>query len=129
MFRPTLDSLIFYHQIVKWTAVSSIYKSIFEANLDARLEELLVNMLRYNSTPNVQEPIRVFLYNYQIMSDNFWQMYKQAKTHEDVLECYYQFSKNQCTIIETLLENLRLSMNNSQLKEEFHSMLKEAFTF
>lgn len=86
-------------------------------------------MLRYNSTPNVQEPIRVFLYNYQIMSDNFWQMYKHAKTHEDVLECYYQFSKNQCIIIETLLENLRLSTNNSQLKDEFHSMLKEAFTF
>ncbi len=111
------------------TAATSIYKSIFEANLDARLEELLVNMLRYNSSAGVLEPIRVFLYNYQIMSDNFWQMYKRAKSYEDVLECYYQFSKNQCTIIETLLENLKISMNENHLKDELHVMLREAFTF
>jgi hypothetical protein len=111
------------------TAATSIYKSIFEANLDARLEELLVNMLRYNSSAGVLEPIRVFLYNYQIMSDNFWQMYKRAKSYEDVLECYYQFSKNQCTIIETLLENLKISQNTDNLKDDLHAMLKEAFTF
>ncbi|NDB32231.1 MAG: hypothetical protein EB163_01620 [Nitrososphaeria archaeon] len=86
-------------------------------------------MLRYNSSAGVQEPIRIFLYNYQIMSDNFWQMYKHAKSYEDVLECYYQFSKNQCTIIETLLENLRITMNDDHLKDELQVMLKEAFTF
>jgi hypothetical protein len=110
-------------------AASSIYKAIFEANLDARLEELLVNLLRYNSSANVQEPIRIFLYNYQIMSDNFWEMYKKAKSYDDVLECYYTFSKNQCTIIETLLENLRITLNDDHLKEDLHVMLKEAFTF
>jgi hypothetical protein len=110
-------------------AVSSIYKAIFEANLDARLEELLINLLRYNSSASVQEPIRIFLYNYQIMSDNFWEMYKKAKSYEDVLECYYQFSKNQCTIIETLLANLKLSLNEDHLKEDLHIMLKDAFTF
>jgi nitrogen regulatory protein PII-like uncharacterized protein len=86
-------------------------------------------MLRYNSSAGVQEPIRIFLYNYQIMSDNFWQMYKHAKSYEDVLECYYQFSKNQCTIIETLLENLKISSNADHLKEDVHAMLREAFTF
>jgi len=86
-------------------------------------------MLRYNSSAGVQEPIRIFLYNYQIMSDNFWQMYKRAKSYEDVLECYYQFSKNQCTIIETLLENLKMSMNTDNLKDDLRAMLKEAFTF
>jgi len=109
--------------------VSSIYKSISEANLDARLEELLINLLRYNSSVSVQEPIRIFLYNYQVMSDNFWVMYKKTKSYEDVLECYYQFSKNQCVIIETLLENLRLTLNKDNLKEELHVMLKDAFTF
>ncbi|NDB63263.1 MAG: hypothetical protein EB170_05275 [Nitrosopumilaceae archaeon] len=93
------------------------------------MEELLVNLLRYDSSAGVQEPIRIFLYNYQIMSDNFWQMYKHAKSYEDVLECYYQFSKNQCTIIETLLENLRITMNDDYLKDELQVMLKEAFTF
>jgi len=63
------------------------------------------------------------------MSDNFWEMYKKAKSHEDVLECYYQFSKNQCTIIETLLSNLKLSLNEDHLKEDLHLMLKDAFTF
>ena len=89
----------------------------------------MVNMLRYNSSAGVQEPIRIFLYDYQIMSDNFWQMYKRAKSYEDVLECYYQFSKNQCTIIETLLENLKITMNENHLKDELHVMLREAFTF
>lgn len=86
-------------------------------------------MLRYNSSAGVQEPIRIFLYNYQIMSDNFWQMYKGAKSYEDVLECYYQFSKNQCTIIEALLENLKLTMNKDNLKDELRVILREAFTF
>jgi len=63
------------------------------------------------------------------MSDNFWEMYRNAKSHEDVLECYYQFSKNQCTIIETLLTNLKLSLNGNNLKEDLHLMLKDAFTF
>lgn len=97
--------------------------------MDARLEELLVNLLKYNSSANVQEPIRVFLYNYQVMSDNFWEMYRGARSYEDILECYYQFSKNQCTAIETLLENLRMSLNRDHLKEELHVMLKDAFTF
>jgi predicted transcriptional regulator len=56
-------------------------------------------------------------------------MYKRAKSYEDVLECYYQFSKNQCTIIETLLENLKITMNENHLKDELHVMLREAFTF
>lgn len=86
-------------------------------------------MLRHNSSVGVQEPIRIFLYNYQIMSDNFWQMYRQAKSYNDVLECYYQFSKNQCTVIETLLENLKIAMNEDHLKEELQIMLREAFTF
>lgn len=110
-------------------AVSNVYKSIFEANLDGRLEELLVNLLRYNSSANVQEPIRNFLYNYQIMSDNFWSTYKNAKTYEDVLGCYYQFSKNQCIIIETLLENLKLTLDDYNAKEDLQIMLRNGFTF
>jgi predicted transcriptional regulator len=63
------------------------------------------------------------------MSDNFWQMYKKSKSYQDVLECYYQFSKNQCIVIETLLENLKLSLNDDHLKDELHVMLRDAFTF
>lgn len=86
-------------------------------------------MLKFDSSANMQEPIRIFLYNYQIMSDNFWAQYKSAKSHEDILECYYQFSKNQCTAIETLLENLSLVKNKDQLRDDLRVMLKDAFTF
>lgn len=86
-------------------------------------------MLRFNSTASVQEPIRAFLYNYQIMSDDFWSQYKRSSSYEDVLECYYQFSKNQCTIIETLLENLRMTKNYEHIKEEMKVILKDGFTF
>lgn len=88
-----------------------------------------MNLLRYNSSPGVQEPIRVFLYNYQIMSDSFWETYKNTKSYDDVLECFYQFSKNQCIIIETLLENLKLGLNENHLKEDLQLMLRDAFTF
>jgi hypothetical protein len=122
-------SLIFLLRHQEDLATSNVYQAIFEANLDGRLEELLVNLLRYNSSADVQEPIRIFLYNYQIMSDNFWAMYKKAKTYEDVLGCYYQFSKNQCTVIETLLENLKLTLEDYSLKEDLQLMLKSGFTF
>jgi hypothetical protein len=110
-------------------AISNIYQALYEAKLDARLENLLLDMLRFDSSANVQEPIRIFLYNYQIMSDNFWAQYKAAKSYEDILECYYQFSKNQCTVIETLLENLRLVKKDPYLKEDLRMMLRDAFTF
>jgi hypothetical protein len=110
-------------------AISNIYQALYEAKLDARLENLLLDMLRFDSSANVQEPIRIFLYNYQIMSDNFWAQYKAAKSYEDILECYYQFSKNQCTVIETLLENLRLVKKDAYLKEDLRMMLRDAFTF
>lgn len=110
-------------------AISNIYQALYQAKLDARLENLLLDMLRFDSSANVQEPIRIFLYNYQIMSDNFWAQYKAAKSYEDILECYYQFSKNQCTVIETLLENLRLVKKDAYLKEDLRMMLRDAFTF
>ena len=56
-------------------------------------------------------------------------MYKKAKTYEDVLGCYYQFSKNQCTVIETLLENLKLTLEDYNVKEDLQLMLKNGFTF
>ncbi len=56
-------------------------------------------------------------------------MYREARTYDAVLECYYQFSKNQCVIIETLLENLRLGINDDYLKEDLQILLKDAFTF
>ena len=89
----------------------------------------MLKLLEYNSTPNVQEPIRQFLTNYQMMTDTFKESYQNANTFENVLECYFQFSKNQCTIIETLLQNLRFTLDKDDTRKELAVMLKDGFTF
>ena len=77
----------------------------------------------------MQEPIRQFLMNYQIMSDTFWESYHNSHTEEDVLEYYYQFAKNQCTVIETLQQNLRHTLDKDNTRKELAVMLKDGFTF
>lgn len=107
----------------------SIYQVIHDAHLDVKLEKLLLKLLEFNSTPNVQEPIRQFLINYQVMSDSFFERYNHANSFEEVLESYYQFSKNQCVIIDTLLETLKMTLDKDHIREDLAMMLKESFTF
>lgn len=109
--------------------MSSVYKKINEANLDKKLETLLLKLLEYNSGSNVEEPIRNFLSNYEIISNNFWEQFKHTNTYEDALECYYQFSKDQCTLIDSLLQTMQFTLNKDNTKEELSTMLKDAFTF
>jgi len=108
---------------------TSIYQAIHDAHLDHKLEELLLKLLEFNSTPNVQEPIRQFLSNYQVMSENFSESYHRANSFEQVLESYFQFSKNQCVVIDTLLETLKITLDKDHTREEIAMMLKESFTF
>ena len=63
------------------------------------------------------------------MSDTFWESYQNAHTFEDVLECYYQFAKNQCVVIETLLETLRFTLDKDDTRKELATMLRDGFTF
>ncbi len=88
-----------------------------------------MKLLEHNTSTNVQEPIRQFLVNYQVMSDSFLERYDHSNTFEEVLECYYQFSKNQCTIVQTLLENLKFTLDNDNTRSELAMMLRDAFTF
>jgi len=108
---------------------TSIYQAIHDVHLDHKLEELLLKLLEFNSTPNVQEPIRQFLLNYQVMSENFSESYHQANSFEQVLESYFQFSKNQCVAIDTLLETLKITLDKDHTREELAMMLKDSFTF
>lgn len=89
----------------------------------------MLKLLEFNSTPNVQEPIRQFLINYQMMSDNFLERYNRANTFEEALESYYQFSKNQCVIVDTLLETLKFTLDKDHTREDLAIMMKESFTF
>jgi len=64
-----------------------------------------------------------------MISENFSEQYGRSGTYEDVLNSYFQFSKNQCTLIETLLEDLRITLDKDNIKENLAIMLKEGFTF
>lgn len=77
----------------------------------------------------MQEPIRQFLINHQLMTESFSEAYHNSHTVEEVLECYFQFAKNQCTIIETLSENLQFTLDKDDTRKELAVMLKDGFTF
>lgn len=109
--------------------MESIYQKIHESKLDSKLETLLLKLLEYNSSDNVREPISDFLSSHQIMSDNFWEQFNQSNTFENALECYYQFSKNQCSLVESLLQTLQFNLDEDNTREELASMLKDALTF
>lgn len=108
---------------------TSIFQAIYEAHLEKRLEDILLKLLEYNSTPYVQEPIRQFLMAHQIAAESFSTTCKNAHTYEDVLECYHQYAKNQCTTVESLLENLRFTLDKDGTRKELSTMLRDGFTF
>jgi predicted transcriptional regulator len=63
------------------------------------------------------------------MSESFWETYKNSVSYKQVLEVYYQFSKNQCEVVETLLEDLKISLDEDHVKENLADMLKDSLTF
>ena len=56
-------------------------------------------------------------------------MYYRAKTYQEKLDCYYQFSKNQCLATEVLIRDLDSLSSEEELKESLGTILKEGFTF
>ncbi|NIU02656.1 MAG: hypothetical protein GWN01_17695, partial [Nitrosopumilaceae archaeon] len=106
-----------------------VYQKIYEVKLDKKLETLLLRLLEYNSSPNVEVPIRNFLSNYEVISDSFWEQFNHTTTYESALECYYQFSKDQCVLVDSLLQTLQFTLDKDNTKEELATMLKDAFTF
>ncbi len=109
--------------------MESIYQKIYESKLDSKLETLLLKLLEHNPGDNVTQPISEFLSSYQIMSDNFWEQFNRSSTFEGALECYYQFSKNQCSLVESLLQTLQFSLDEDNTRDELTNMLKDALTF
>ena len=108
---------------------TSIFQAVYESKLDEKLEKLLLKLLENNSTPNVQEIIRQFLTNYQISSENFWDIFNKSGSYEESLDSYYQFSKNQCTLVENLLDNLNIILNKNGIQQNMATMLRDGFTF
>jgi hypothetical protein len=108
---------------------TDIYQLIYESNLDSKLEQILIGLMKDNPSPKIETMIRKFLLYVQHSTENFWTTYYSAKTYQEKLDCYYQFSKNQCLATEVLIRELNSLNSEEELRENLSSILKEGFTF
>ena len=113
----------------RMTKEMDLYHMIYESNLESKLEQILIGLTKDNHSPKIEEAIRKFLLFVQHASENFWVTFHNAKTYQERLECYYQFSKNQCLATEVLIRDLDSVSSEVDIKENLSSMLKESFTF
>lgn len=106
-----------------------VYQLIYESNLDSKLEQILIGLMKDSPSPKIETMIRKFLLYVQHSTENFWATYYSAKTYQEKLDCYYQFSKNQCLATEVLIRNLTSLSTDEELRESLGTILKESFTF
>ena len=106
-----------------------LYQMIYESNLDIKLEQILIGLTKDNESKKVRQAIYRFLLYVQHAAENFWVTFHNAKTYQDRLECYYQYTKNQCLATEVLIRDLNSLLDQDELKENLSSILKEGFTF
>ncbi len=111
------------------TGDTNIYQLIYESNLDSKLEQILIGLMKDNPSSKIETVIRKFLLFVQHSTENFWMTYYNAKTYQEKLDCYYQFSKNQCLATEVLIRDLNSLSSEEEIKENLSSILKEGFTF
>ena len=106
-----------------------IYSLIYESNLDSKLEQILIGLVKDNPSPKIESIIRKFLLYVQHSTENFWTTYYSAKTYEEKLDCYYQYSKNQCLASEVLIRDLGSLSSDDEINENLDTLVKESFTF
>ncbi|HEX5358760.1 MAG TPA: hypothetical protein VFW99_02470 [Candidatus Nitrosotalea sp.] len=106
-----------------------VYQLIYESNLDSKLEQILIGLVKDNPSPKIEAIIRKFLLYVQHSTENFWTTYYSAKTYEEKLDCYYQYSKNQCLATEVLVRDLGSLSSDDEIKENLDTLVKESFTF
>ena len=106
-----------------------VYQLIYESNLDSKLEQILIGLVKDNPSPKIESIIQKFLLYVQHSTENFWTIYYSAKTYEEKLDCYYQYSKNQCLATEVLVRDLGSLSSDDEIKENLDALVKESFTF
>lgn len=100
-----------------------IYQLIYESNLESKLEQILIGLMKDNPSPKLEPMIRKFLLYVEQSAESFWTTYYSAKTNEEKLSCYYQYSKNQCLATEVLIRDL--NSLSDDLSREKSTVLKE----
>jgi hypothetical protein len=106
-----------------------VYQLIYESNLDSKLEQILIGLIKDNPSSKVESIIQKFLLYVQHSTENFWATYYSAKSYEEKLDCYYQYSKNQCLATEVLIRDLGSLSSDYDIKENLDALVKESFTF
>jgi hypothetical protein len=106
-----------------------VYQLIYESNLDSKLEQILIGLVKDNPSPKIESIIKKFLLYVQHSTENFWTTYYSAKTYEEKLDCYYQYSKNQCLATEVLIRDLGSLSSDDEIKENLNTLVTESFTF
>jgi len=106
-----------------------VYQLIYESNLDSKLEQILIGLVKDNPSPKIESIIQKFLLYVQHSTENFWTTYYSAKTYEEKLDCYYQYSKNQCLATEVLVRDLGSLSSDDEIKVNLDALVKESFTF
>ena len=106
-----------------------VYSLIYESNLDSKLEQILIGLVKDNPSPKIESIIRKFLMYVLHSTENFWTTYYSAKSYEEKLDCYYQYSKNQCLATEVLVRDLGSLSSDDEIKENLDALVKESFTF
>ena len=106
-----------------------LYQMIYESNLESKLEQILIGLTKDKSSSKVKDVIHKFLIYVQHASENFWVTFHKSKTYQERLECYYQFTKNQCLATEVLIRDLNSISDQDEIKENLTAILKEGFTF
>ncbi len=100
-----------------------IYQLIYESNLESKLEQILIGLMKDNPSPKTESMIKKFLLYVEQSAESFWTTYYNAKTNEEKLSCYYQYSKNQCLATEVLIRDL--NSLSDDLSKEKSAVLKE----
>ena len=62
-----------------------VYQLIYESNLDSKLEQILIGLVKDNPSPKIESIIQKFLLYVQHSTENFWTTYYSAKTYEEKL--------------------------------------------
>jgi len=93
------------------------------------IEDILLKLLKYNPSADVQGPIGQFLRDYKTISYDFSEIYKHCNEFDSALEAYHHLAKNKCVLIDTLLQNLHYALSYGQVRAELSVMLKDGFTF
>ncbi|MCI4431983.1 MAG: hypothetical protein JHC41_00010 [Nitrosopumilus sp.] len=108
---------------------ASVYEKIHDAKIDRELETILVKLLQYNSSPVMEVPILHFLQEFVVIRDDFWNQFNKCTSFDKAFDMYYQYSKNKCSLIDLLLDNLNFTITYDPLKVDLACMIKEGLTF